>query len=267
MDYSNIAAGALMVIFLGVLYMALGRRRNASLLGDVSLLFRNTLAHCSPAVRPRIEAAVARRSAQEEVKPYGLWATMGSIIVFFGLIALGFLDPSYAIVGMTTILLGSMVFELLTTRRRERIVRVATLQRRDPQNVAPLWLFVIPMLVFAGAMVLAAITPSVPLVISIAASLVAFGLSFWIIRSPAIVGTEDPGMDALVDQKIRAFRVRKVLIVAAIIPLFLLLVAVPSELVRFGFLIAVVALMVWSRLQVMPSDGEVESALRTTTVG
>lgn len=247
---------------LGIAIGALFAKNWRSLFGDDRRVFSRMFWQYGAVFGERLGAAVDRRMEAEQIDRrvfWGIAAALGAIL------SLRFMDvlagEAFIALAVGILVLG-LTIQTVTTKRRG-VYRIAVLQPRDPARIVPLWLFVLPVIAwvfgaYAALHAHAVLTTGMALI----ASLVAFYGSYAIAAAPSIIGDQDPQMDAIVDLKIRAYRMRLVLLVGAIAPVMLAaLVDHTNDWSRLAVVAAMLLLMWWSKLQSDFTASEVTTLL------
>ncbi len=239
--------------------------RLPTLFGDDRKIFARTFWRYGAVFGERLGAAIDRRAAYEIVDRRVVWVTTAVVAIVYWMLMVDRLSKPNALALMFAAFVTGMALQALTTKRKGRL-HVAVLQPRDPHRIVPPWLFLLPAVVWcAGAIVAvmhhAVLTTGIVLV----ASLGAFYASYIIAAAPPIIASDDPQMDAIVDMKVRGYRMRFVLLIGALAPIALVTALEPSNhSVTMAFVIALAAIAWWSKRQGNFTASEIAAIVSST---
>lgn len=231
-----------LAFIVGLGYVAASRLR--TLFGDDRQMFSRMFWQYGAVFGERLGAAIDRRTAYETVDRRVVWMTTGAIAFLYWLYSTDVFSKPNAIALGFAVLVGGTTLQALTTKRNGKL-HIAALEPRDPQHLIPAWFFVVPAVVWCGGVVLAVMHHAfLTIGIALLASLGTFYASFVIAAAPAIITSDDPQMDAVVDLKVRAYRMRFVLLIGSLAPLALATALEPLNRVgaiTFAFAVALIA--------------------------
>lgn len=231
-----------------------------TLFGDDRKIFSRNFWTYGSLFGERLDAAIARRMALESIDRRVLWGIAVCEIIALAAKMFHLISTADMYALAIVIFVAGVAVQTITTRRNGRLY-VAMLRPREPMRAVPWWLFGLPLAVWVAGFIATLPTHAFfPIGVTLAASLASFYASLTIARAPAILGAKDPQMDEIVDEKVRAYRMRFVLIVGAMAPLALAFVLQPSSAgVRLLCACGFVVLATWSKREVDFTPEEVAS--------
>jgi hypothetical protein len=184
------------------------------LFGAGMIMGRNCFAGVGPLIRvrsidaayeERLRAAIARRDRLEALPGTAMALTVASASLAAAALAVLTRIPVvllYAV--LCAVLAGTLAIAYVRLRRAGRR-RVASLRARTPGSVLPWWLQIFVAVAAVSPLTFIDVAPLAAILVT-AASLGIAVLGERVAQLPALLGDEDPVVDAYVDERLRAVR-------------------------------------------------------------
>jgi len=253
------------MLFFAAAFFAVVFKRDV-LLGNEFALFANVIEGCGWELRARVAAAIQRRQSQEHLDGRIAWALAGALIVLGGLGFAGVLNAvQLSVFGLSAFGLV-IAFHYHYAARRITGLRTASLRPRTVRSLVPLWYMLVPVPVWCLGVVVGFREHQILAVMtSVVAALLMYGSCFEAAKAPAF-GDARRATDEILDQKVRAFRIRQILVFTAILPTCIAITAglvaptidVETSLLRTMMILAYSGMLIWSSTKLKLTPREIE---------